>query len=64
MTGATTGEFSQLLLGLCAGGLLAMAAAMLRASRPTARWTGFAFFFTSSFFAIKLWCDFDPGPAA
>lgn len=34
-----------------------MAAAMLRASRPTARWTGFAFFFTSSFFAIKLWCD-------
>lgn len=57
MTGATTGEFSQLLLGLCAGGLLAMAAAMLRASRPTARWTGFAFFFTSSFFAIKLWCD-------
>jgi AraC-like DNA-binding protein len=57
MTGATTGEFSQLLLGLCAGALLAMAAAMLRASRPTARWTGFAFFFTSSFFAIKLWCD-------
>ncbi len=57
MTGATTGDFSQLLLGLCAGSLLAMAAAMLRASRPTARWTGFAFFFSSSFFAIKLWCD-------
>ncbi len=57
MTGAMTGEFSQLLLGLCAGALLAMAAAMLRAPRPTARWTGFAFFFTSTFFAIKLWCD-------
>ena len=41
MTGETTGEFSQLLLGLCAGGLLAMAAAMLRAPRLTARWTGF-----------------------
>lgn len=57
MTGATTGEISQLLLGLCAGSLLAMAGAMLRAPRPTARWTGFAFFFTSTFFAIKLWCD-------
>ena len=57
MTGETTGEFSQLLLGLCAGGLLAMAAAMLRAPRLTARWTGFAFFFTSAFFAVKLWCD-------
>ncbi len=57
MTGETTGEFSQLLLGLCAGGLLAMAAAMLRAPRWTARWTGFAFFFTSAFFAVKLWCD-------
>ena len=57
MTGETTGQFSQLLLGLCAGGLLAMAAAMLRAPRPTARWTGFAFFFTSAFFAVKLWCD-------
>lgn len=57
MTGGTTGEFSQLLLGLCAGSLFAMAAAMLRAPRPTARWTGFAFFFTSAFFAIKLWSD-------
>ncbi len=57
MTGETTGEFSELLLGLCAGSLLAMAGAMLRAPRPTARWTGFAFFFTSTFFAIKLWCD-------
>jgi len=57
MTGATTGDFSQLLLGLCAGCLLAMAAAMLRAPRPTARWAGFAFFFSSAFFAIKLWCD-------
>ena len=57
MTGETTGEFSQLLLGLCAGGMLAMAAAMLRAPRPTARWTGFALFFTSAFFAVKLWCD-------
>ncbi len=53
----TTGEFSQLLLGLCAGALLAMAAAMLRAPRPAARWTGFAFFLTSAFFAVKLWCD-------
>jgi AraC-like DNA-binding protein len=57
MTGGMTGEFSQLLLGLCAGSLLAMAAAMLRAPRPTARWTGFVFFFTSACFAIKLWCD-------
>lgn len=57
MTGATTGDISQLLLGLCAGGLLAMAAAMLRAPRQTARWSGFAFFFASGFFAIKLWSD-------
>lgn len=57
MTGGMTGEFTQLLLGLCAGGLLAMAAAMLRAPRATARWTGFAFFFTSALFAVKLWCD-------
>jgi AraC-like DNA-binding protein len=57
MTGAMTGEFSQLLLGLCAGSLFAMAAAMLRAPRPVARWSGFAFFFTSAFFAIKLWSD-------
>ncbi len=48
---------SQLLLGLCAGALLAMAAAMLRAPRPAARWSGFAFFLTSAFFAVKLWCD-------
>ncbi|HEX5007012.1 MAG TPA: AraC family transcriptional regulator [Hyphomonadaceae bacterium] len=53
----TTGSFSELLLGLCAGALFAMAAAMLRAPRPAARWTGFAFFLTSAFFAIKLWCD-------
>lgn len=51
------GEFSQLLLGVCAGALLAMAAAMLRAPRPAARWTGFAFFFCSALFAIKLWND-------
>jgi AraC-like DNA-binding protein len=57
MQGAATGNFSELLLGLCAGALLAMAAAMLRAPRPAARWTGFAFFFTSALFAIKLWCD-------
>jgi AraC-like DNA-binding protein len=57
MPAVTTGNFSQLLLGLCAGALLARAAAMLRAPRPAARWTGFAFFFTSAFFAIKLWCD-------
>ena len=38
-----TGDISQLLLGICAGALLAMAAAMLRAPRPTARWTGCAF---------------------
>ena len=54
---ATTGQFSQLLLGLCAGALLTMAAAMLRAPRPAARWTGFVFFLTSAFFALKLWCD-------
>lgn len=61
MNGATAaqgmGEFSQLLLGVCAGALLAMAAAMLRAPRPAARWTGFAFFFCSALFAIKLWND-------
>jgi AraC-like DNA-binding protein len=34
-----------------------MAAAMLRATRPAARWTGFAFFFCSALFAIKLWND-------
>jgi AraC-like DNA-binding protein len=51
MNGATAaqglGEFSQLLLGVCAGALPAMAA----------RWTGFAFFFCSALFAIKLWND-------
>ena len=57
MSGGPAGSFSELLLGLCAGALLAMAAAMLRAPRPAARWTGFAFFLTSAFFAIKLWCD-------
>lgn len=51
------GEFSELLLGVCAGALLAMAAAMLRAPRPTARWSGFAFFLCSALFAIKLWND-------
>jgi AraC-like DNA-binding protein len=57
MTGGTTGDVTQLLLGLCAGLMLAMAAAMLRAPRPTARWTGFAFFFASAAYAIKMWCD-------
>ena len=57
MSGGTAGTFSELLLGLCAGALFAMAAAMLRAPRPAARWTGFAFFLSSAFFAIKLWCD-------
>ncbi len=57
MTGGTTGDFAQLLLGLCAGSMLAMAAAMLRAPRPAARWSGFAFFLTAAFFALKLWCD-------
>ncbi len=57
MTGTMTGEFSQLLLGVCAGALLAMAAAMLRAPRPAARWSGFAFFFCSAMFALKLWND-------
>jgi len=52
-----TGDIYQLLLGICAGALLAMAAAMLRAPRPTARWTGFAFFVCSALFAIKLWND-------
>jgi len=52
-----TGDISQLLLGICAGALLAMAAAMLRAPRQTARWTGFAFFLGSALFAIKLWND-------
>ncbi len=51
------GEFSQLLLGVCAGALLAMSAAMLRAPRQTARWSGFAFFSCSALFAIKLWND-------
>lgn len=58
MTGSQmTGDISQLLLGICSGALFAMAAAMLRAPRPAARWTGFAFFFCSALFAIKLWND-------
>lgn len=57
MTGETTGDFTQLMLGLCAGIMLAMAAAMLRAPRKAVHWSGFAFFFTSAFFALKLWCD-------
>lgn len=57
LASGTTGQFSQLLLGLCAGALLAMAAAMLRAPRLSARWSGFAFFLSSAFFAVKLWCD-------
>lgn len=58
MTGSlgVTGDVSQLLLGICAGALLTMAAAMLRAPRPAARWTGVAFFLSSTLFAIKLWC--------
>ncbi len=52
-----SGDISQLLLGICAGMLLTMSAAMLRAPRPAARWTGFAFFFCSALFAIKLWND-------
>lgn len=58
MTGSTmTGSFSQLLLGICAGALLAMGAAMLRAPRPAARWTGVPFYLASALFAIKLWND-------
>ena len=57
MTGGPTGYFTQLLLGLCVGGLLTMAAAMLRAPRRTVRWSGFFFFATSAVFALKLWCD-------
>ncbi len=58
MTGSPmTGSFSQLLLGVCAGALLAMAAAMLRAPRPSARWTGVPFYVASALFAIKLWND-------
>jgi AraC-like DNA-binding protein len=52
-----SGDISQLLLGICAGALFAMAAAMLRAARPAPRWTGFAFFLCSAVFAIKLWND-------
>jgi AraC-like DNA-binding protein len=52
-----TGDISQLLLGICAGALFAMAAAILRVPRATARWTGFAFFFCSALFAITLWND-------
>ena len=57
LQGEMSGDISQLLLGICAGTLLAMAAAMLRAPRPAARWTGFAFFLCSALFAIKLWND-------
>lgn len=58
MTGSEmTGDISQLLLGITAGILMAMAGAMLRAPRPAARWTGFAFFACSALFAIKLWND-------
>ncbi len=37
-----TGDISQLLLGICAGALLAMAAAMLRAPRPRRLTAGLA----------------------
>lgn len=57
MTGQTTGDFAQLLLGLSMGALLTMAVAMLRAPRRTVRWSGFLFFSTSAVFALKLWCD-------
>jgi AraC-like DNA-binding protein len=57
LPGEMTGDFTQLLLGTSAGAMLAMAAAMLRAPRPAARWTGFAFFLTSAIFAVKLWND-------
>lgn len=57
MTGETTGNFTQLLLGLCIGALLALAASMLRAPRKSVRWTGFLFYVTSAVFALKLWCD-------
>lgn len=57
MTGETTGDFTQLLLGLCVGALLTMAVSMLRAPRRTVRWSGFLFFATSAVFALKLWCD-------
>ncbi len=55
--GEMTGDISRLLLGISAGILLAMSAAMLRAPRAAARWTGFAFFLCSALFAIKLWND-------
>lgn len=57
LQGEMTGDISQLLLGICGGALLTMAAAMLRAPRPAARWTGFVFFVCSALFAVKLWND-------
>lgn len=58
MTGSPmTGDYAQLLLGLCAGAMLAMAGAMLRSPRPTVRWSGFLFFASSAAFATKLWAD-------
>ncbi|MEZ6029158.1 MAG: helix-turn-helix domain-containing protein [Hyphomonadaceae bacterium] len=57
LQGEMTGDISQLLLGICGGALLTMAAAMLRAPRPAARWTGFIFFACSALFAVKLWND-------
>ncbi len=57
MPAPPTGSISLLLLGMCVGAMLAMAAAMLRAPRPAIRWTGVAFYLSSALFALKLWDD-------
>jgi AraC-like DNA-binding protein len=57
MSDAPLGSVSLLLLGMCFGAMLAMAAAMLRAPRPATRWIGVAFYLSSGLFAFKLWED-------
>lgn len=57
MLAPPTGSVSLLLLAMCVGAMLAMAAAMLRAPRLAIRWTGVAFYLSSALFALKLWND-------
>lgn len=57
----------QLLLGVFAGAMLAIAAAMLRAPKAVARWVGVMFNVTSAAYAFKLWdntAHLLPPPAA
>jgi AraC-like DNA-binding protein len=45
------------MLAISAGAMLTMAAGMVRASQPVARWTGIVFELTAAAYALKLWND-------